>query len=419
MTTRITSANITQSGTSGISSVSWQAVQTTGFTAVAGNAYPCNTTSAAFTVTLPASPAAGNVITLTDYAGTFATNNLTIARNGNLINGSATNVVLSTNRASVQLVYVDATQGWVAYSGWAATSLPPPSVSVDFLMVAGGGGGGGYNGGGGGGAGGLLYETGLALTQGVSYSITVGASGSGGTGSAYATDGTNSTISGTGITTKTALKGGAGGSGAQGVNTNGNGGSGTYGSGGGVGRDVTTAVAGAGTSGQGFAGGAANPSLGSGGSGGGGAGGAGNASSGTENAIAPAGDGGVGSSTYSSLLTIVSAGVDVGGTRYIAGGGGGASYQTTRNTAGGSGGGGQGSMRDTGANGATAGTTNTGGGGGGGGTVSFKSLGQNGGSGIVIIKAPQAAASTTGSPTPYTSGGFYYYKFTGDGSITF
>ncbi len=52
MTTKITSANITQSGTSGISSVAWQAVQTTGFTAVAGRAYPCNTTSAAFTVTL-------------------------------------------------------------------------------------------------------------------------------------------------------------------------------------------------------------------------------------------------------------------------------------------------------------------------------------------------------------------------------
>jgi len=50
-----------------------QAVQTTGFTAVAGNSYPCNTTSAAFTVTLPASPTAGNQIGIIDYAGTFAT----------------------------------------------------------------------------------------------------------------------------------------------------------------------------------------------------------------------------------------------------------------------------------------------------------------------------------------------------------
>ena len=34
--------------------LTWQSVQTTGFTATAGSAYPCNTTSAAFTVTLPA-----------------------------------------------------------------------------------------------------------------------------------------------------------------------------------------------------------------------------------------------------------------------------------------------------------------------------------------------------------------------------
>jgi hypothetical protein len=40
----------------------WQSVQTTGFTAVKGNAYPCNTTSAAFTVTLPATPSAGDQV---------------------------------------------------------------------------------------------------------------------------------------------------------------------------------------------------------------------------------------------------------------------------------------------------------------------------------------------------------------------
>ena len=112
MTTRITSANITKSGTSGLSSVAWQAVQTTGFTAVAGNAYPCDTTSAAFTVTLPASPAAGNVITLVDYAGTWDTNNLTIGRNGQNINGLTVNGIVNTERGAVNLVYVDATQGW-------------------------------------------------------------------------------------------------------------------------------------------------------------------------------------------------------------------------------------------------------------------------------------------------------------------
>ena len=94
----------------------WQPVQIANFIAVAGNAYPCNTTSAAFTVTLPASPAAGDVITLTDYAGTFATNNLTINPNGGKIRGLTDNAVVSVSNNSVQLVYVDSTRGWIVYS---------------------------------------------------------------------------------------------------------------------------------------------------------------------------------------------------------------------------------------------------------------------------------------------------------------
>jgi hypothetical protein len=38
---------------------------------------------------------------------------------------------------------------------------------------------------------------------------------------------------------------------------------------------------------------------------------------------------------------------------------------------------------------------------------------------VVIIRAPQAAASTTGSPTVTTDGGDTIYTFTGSGSITF
>jgi hypothetical protein len=57
---------------------SWQAVKTTGFTAVAGEGYFINTTSGAITMTLPTSPSLGDFVSVIDYAGTFDTNNLTV-----------------------------------------------------------------------------------------------------------------------------------------------------------------------------------------------------------------------------------------------------------------------------------------------------------------------------------------------------
>jgi hypothetical protein len=92
---------------------SWQAVQTTGFTAVGGEGYFCNTTSTAFTVTLPAGTL-GDEVTLVDYAGTFDTNNLTVAPNGSeKIQGVAASLTVSIERAGLTLAYVDATQGWL------------------------------------------------------------------------------------------------------------------------------------------------------------------------------------------------------------------------------------------------------------------------------------------------------------------
>ena len=92
---------------------SWQAVDTTGFTAVAGEGYFCNTTSTAFTATLPSSPALGDECTFVDYAGTFDTNNLTVGRNSEKINGSAADLTVSVERAAFTLVYTDGTQGWL------------------------------------------------------------------------------------------------------------------------------------------------------------------------------------------------------------------------------------------------------------------------------------------------------------------
>jgi hypothetical protein len=105
------SGNLTFAAVSG--GTSWQAVKTTGFTAVAGEGYFCDTTSAAFTATLPAG-VLGDEISFIDYAGTFDTNNLTIAPNGaEKIQGSAASLTVSVERAGLTLVYTDGTQGWL------------------------------------------------------------------------------------------------------------------------------------------------------------------------------------------------------------------------------------------------------------------------------------------------------------------
>ena len=77
---------------------------------VAGRGYFVDNTSAAGLVKLPLSASAGDTVAIKDYAGNFGTNNLTIQRNGHKIQGVANNSQITTNRASVTLVYVDATK---------------------------------------------------------------------------------------------------------------------------------------------------------------------------------------------------------------------------------------------------------------------------------------------------------------------
>ena len=92
---------------------SWQAVKTSNFTAVAGEGYFINTTSGAITMTLPAG-SIGDEIVFIDYAGTFDTNNLTVAANGSeKIVGSTNDLTVATERAGNTLVYTDGTQGWL------------------------------------------------------------------------------------------------------------------------------------------------------------------------------------------------------------------------------------------------------------------------------------------------------------------
>ena len=208
--------------------------KTGNFNAAAGEGYFVNTAGGAVTVTLPGSPSAGDMIVVSDYNSTAGTNNITINRNGNKINGAASDVVISKSNSAIQLVYVDVTTGFQSVatannSDVAATRLTAtggtittsgdykihtftgpgtfcvsaisenaPDNTVDYLVVAGGGGGGaGCGAGGGGGAGGFRFfanpstnpqsgpgsprnaPAGIEVTA-TAYPITVGAGGGGG-----------------------------------------------------------------------------------------------------------------------------------------------------------------------------------------------------------------------------------------------
>ena len=398
----VTSAKLA-SGTTGL--IAWQSVQTTGFTAVAGRGYPCNTTSGAFTVTLPASATAGDTIILVDYAGTFATNNITLSRNGNKIEGGTLDKMLTTNREAVTLTYVDSTQGWVASSGVnsGTQALDPLTYSIDFLVVGGGGaGGGGQNseGAGGGGAGGYRTST-QTVSPGTVITVTVGDGGTAGVGgTSNGGNGSNSSISGSGLTTITSAGGGGGGrglspSGLIGSNGGSGGGSGCYyTAAGGSGNTPSTSPS------QGNNGGAGQPSGAP--YRGGGGGGA--------NAVGVAGgtSGNGGNGTASSIT---------GSSVTYAGGGGGGCNSLGSGGTGGTGGGGAGSNGTP--NPAPSGTANTGGGGGGGGNTNSVNGGA-GGKGVVILSLPTAnySSTTTGSPTVTTSGSNTILQFTGSGSYT-
>ena len=91
----------------------WQAVKTSDFSVTAKEGYFVDTTSTTITATLPSSPTIGDFVSFIDYAGTFDTNNLTVARNGKPIQGSATDLTVATERAGFTLVFVDNTQGWL------------------------------------------------------------------------------------------------------------------------------------------------------------------------------------------------------------------------------------------------------------------------------------------------------------------
>jgi hypothetical protein len=80
-------------------------------TLVAGRRYFVDTT-AARTLTLPASPAVGNEIQIFDATGTAGTNNITVNSNSGKINGAVQDLILDANGAVAILTYTGSTYGW-------------------------------------------------------------------------------------------------------------------------------------------------------------------------------------------------------------------------------------------------------------------------------------------------------------------
>ena len=72
-----------------------------------------DTDSSAITITLPVSGTLGDVIRIMDSTGNAATNNITVGRNSHNIQGAGADLTIATARASIGLVYVNATEGWV------------------------------------------------------------------------------------------------------------------------------------------------------------------------------------------------------------------------------------------------------------------------------------------------------------------
>lgn len=88
-------------------------IVTTTANATSNVAQACNTSSAAFTLTLPASPTAGDSIPICDVARTFDTKNLTVGRNSKSIGGVSEDMTCDLKGASFVLVYDATNTNWV------------------------------------------------------------------------------------------------------------------------------------------------------------------------------------------------------------------------------------------------------------------------------------------------------------------
>ena len=297
--------------------------------------------------------------TVTPYVAGVAQTGLVVSNSSlpvsvtGLTNGTAYTFTITANNAN----------GSSAQSAASGSVTPSVAILVDYLIVAGGGGGAGrasgWNKGAGGGAGGYRYFTSQVVTPSVLYNVTVGSGGSFGSGTTSGSKGQNSSFANNSST------GGGAGATEQGNNP-GSGGSGggssggTFGAGGGSGNEGGYSPV------EGYSG--VKSSLGGFGGGSGGA---------PEAAVGGGTAGFAGPGTSNSIT---------GTAVTYATGGGSNDVLATANS-------------------------------GDGGAGSNSTSGRSGGSGVVIIRTLNTAASATVSPT--IDGSYKVYKFITSGSITF
>jgi plastocyanin len=93
------------------SALTWN-IANSNATMTASNGYFVDTSGGAKTMTLPSSATLGDTIRINDLAGSFSTNNLTVARNGHKIQGNTSDLLIDVNQSSFGLVYSNSTYGW-------------------------------------------------------------------------------------------------------------------------------------------------------------------------------------------------------------------------------------------------------------------------------------------------------------------
>ena len=79
------------------------------YSANSGDRLAISTTASARTITLPGSPSADDIVEFMDKDNSFATNNLTISRNGSTIEGSSANLVADITSTNFFLQYTGST----------------------------------------------------------------------------------------------------------------------------------------------------------------------------------------------------------------------------------------------------------------------------------------------------------------------